>query len=98
MRLNSILQYTAASVGASFAITKNLSLGADVWYLMATEDVTNKVGTGTTDKLGTEVDVKINWKLADNVTWGWSLGWLMPDDGLGDDDTMGAQGILSMKF
>jgi hypothetical protein len=94
---------TALSAGAMFAATKNLSLGADVWYLSSTEkvaDVTSTTG-GTNDdfgNLGTEVDVKINWKLADNLTWNWTLGWLMPGDGLGKDDTMGAQGILSMKF
>jgi hypothetical protein len=89
---------TAISAGAMFAATKNLSLGADVWFLQATEDVASKTGTGTTSDFGTEVDVKINWKLADNVTWNWTLATLLAGDGLGKDDAIGAQGVLSMKF
>ncbi len=90
---------TAISAGVMFAATKNLSLGLDAWMLQSTEEVAkyNDPATGTND-LGTEIDVKINWKLADNVTWNWTLATLMVGDGLGKDDAIGAQGVLSMKF
>ncbi|MCK9420157.1 MAG: hypothetical protein M0R70_12335 [Nitrospirae bacterium] len=91
---------TALSGGAMFAATKNLSIGGDLWILQATEkvaDVTSTTG-GTTNELGMEVDVKINWKLYDNLTWNWTLGYLDPGKGLGKDPATGAQGVLSMKF
>jgi len=92
---------TAISAGAMFAATKNLSIGADLWVLQSTEkiaDVTSTDPNATTNEIGTEVDVKVNWKLADNLTWNWTLGYLDPGKGLGKDPATGAQGILSMKF
>jgi hypothetical protein len=91
---------TALNVGAKFAATKNLSIGADVWYLQATEKVANKktVGGATTSDLGTEVDVKISWKLGDSLVWNWDLGYLAPGDGLGKDAATGIQGILAYTF
>jgi hypothetical protein len=89
----------AVSAGVMFAATPSLSIGADVWFMQATEDVADVTSPGdTTDELGAEVDVKINWKLADNLTWNWTLGYLDPGKGLGKDAAMGAQGVLSMKF
>jgi hypothetical protein len=90
---------TALSAGAMFAATKSLSIGADVWFMQASEKVA-EVGNplATTSELGTEVDVKINWTLADNLTWNWTLGYLDPGKGLGKDSATGAQGVLSMKF
>jgi hypothetical protein len=93
---------TAISAGAMFAATKNLSVGLDAWLLQATEDVTTPVttdaATAKSNDVGTEIDVKINWKMADNVTWNWTLATLMAGDALGKDDAIGAQGVLSMKF
>ncbi len=92
---------TAISAGAMFAATTSLSLGADVWFMQASAkvaDVTATTPGKTTSELGTEVDVKINWKLADNLTWNWTLGYLDPGKGLGKDASTGAQGVLSMKF
>jgi hypothetical protein len=98
---------TAISAGAMFAATKNLSVGADVWVLQATEKVAPAVGDDTTD-LGTEIDAKINWKLADNLSWNWNIGYFMPGkaykytnaagDEVGKDAATGVQGVLSMKF
>ena len=91
---------TAISAGAMFAATTSLSVGADVWFMQASEkvaDVTSTTGA-TTNELGTEVDVKLNWKLADNLTWNWTLGYLDPGKGLGKDASTGAQGMLTMKF
>lgn len=92
---------TAVSAGAMFAATNTLSVGADFWFLQATEKVANVVSTtpgATTRELGMEVDVKINWKIADNVSWNWTIGYLDPGKGLGRDAAMGGQGVLSMKF
>ena len=102
---------TALNVGAMFAATTSLDLGVDVWWLAASEKVAEYHNTApnaaTTNELGTEVDVKINWKLADNLSWNWLLGYLAPGKGLGTtsangghhkDAALGAQGVLSMKF
>ncbi len=92
---------TAASVGAAFAATKSLTIGADYYFLQATEKVSNKksgIAGETTNDLGQEVDVIVNWKLYDNLTWNWTLGYLTPGDGLGKDAAMGVQGILAFKF
>jgi hypothetical protein len=93
---------TAANVGAKFAATKNLSIGADLWYLKATEKVASKktgaVAGATSDDLGIEFDVKISWKLGDSLVWNWDLGYLAPGDALGNDAATGIQGILAYTF
>ena len=93
---------TALNVGAKFAATKNLSIGADLWYLKATEKVASKktgaVAGATSSDLGTEFDVKISWKLGDSLVWNWDLGYLAPGDGLGNDAATGIQGILAYTF
>jgi len=92
---------TAISAGAMFAATKALSVGADVWFMQASEkvaDVTTADPFDDTNELGTEVDVKINWTLAENLTWNWTLAYLDPGKGLGKDPSTGAQGMLTMKF
>jgi hypothetical protein len=96
---------TAVNAGAMFAATKSLSIGADLWYLTATEKVSDKVAlasdpasTKTSSDLGIEVDVKINWKLAENLSWNWWIGMLDPGDGLGKDMATGVQGILAYTF
>ena len=90
---------TAVGAGVSFAAAKSLSLGLDAFFLQATEKVDKKDGnTGTTNDLGTEVDLKIKWKLYDNLSWNWDLGIFMAGDGMGKDDAMGAQGILTFNF
>jgi hypothetical protein len=101
---------TALSAGVMVAPVKSLAFGVDVWWLAASEKVAEYhggVNAPTTSELGTEVDVKINWTLADNLTWNWNLGYLAPGKGLGTEDAsggkhkdaaLGAQGVLSMKF
>jgi hypothetical protein len=86
---------TAVGVGATFAATKSLTIGADFWMLQATEK-----GTLPDDEVGQEIDVKVNWKVADNLNWNWVLGMFMPGDAYGtaDDDATGIQGILSFAF
>jgi len=92
---------TALGAGATFAATKNLSLGASIWMLQSSEKVANRVTADpndTTNDLGQEIDVKVNWKLADNLSWNWTLGMFNPGDGMGKDSATGIQGILSMTF
>ncbi len=90
---------TALNVGASFAVAKSLTLGADLWYLQATEDVPDTQNPGgTTTSLGNEIDVRADWQVADNLSWNWTVGYLMPGDGLGKDAATAIQGILSYKF
>lgn len=90
---------TALGVGADFKAMDTLTLGASIWMLQSTEKVANVVsGTGTTTDLGQEIDLKVNWKLADNLSWNWNLGMFNPGDGMGKDSATGVQGILSMTF
>jgi hypothetical protein len=90
---------TALSVGASVAASKSVTVGADLWLLNSTEKVFNvKAGTGTTDKLGTEIDANVNWKMYDNLSWNWVLGYFKPGDGMGKDNATGIQGVLSFTF
>lgn len=93
---------TALSGGAMFSATKNLSVGGDIWYLKATQKMTNGMGADS-DKLGMEVDAKVNWNLYDNLSWNWTLGYFKPGDALKTaagttDPSTGVQGVLSMKF
>jgi hypothetical protein len=92
---------TAIGVGASFKATPSVTVAADFWHLMATEDIAAAPAsgaTGTTDEVGQEIDVKVNWKVADNLAWNWVAGIFMPGDGMGKDDATGVQGILSFSF
>ena len=70
---------TAVSLGAAINATKNLMVGADVWMLQATKKVTNVAGTDT-NKLGTEIDAKINWKMYENLSFNTTIGYFMPGD------------------
>jgi hypothetical protein len=93
---------TCISVGAMFAASKSLNLGLDVYYLLATEKIENGMGEES-DEIGIEVDAKVNWKLYDNLTWNWDLGYFMPGKAYKtstgkDDPAMGIQGILALKF
>lgn len=91
----------ALNVGASMDASKSVNVSANLWLLTSTEKVLKynaTSATDTTNALGTELDVKVNWKLYDNLSWNWDLGYLTPGAGLGKDAAMGVQGILSMKF
>ncbi len=77
---------TALSAGVAFAAAKSLTLGADLWYLRATEAValngaTDGFGNPATSKdIGMELDLKVNWQLYDNLAWNWTLGYFKPGD------------------
>jgi len=106
VKASGFVNTTALSGGAMFAATKNLKVGADLWLLSATEKVNVSNGAAASD-VGTEIDVKLNWKLADNVNWNWTLGYFIPgaiykgtSGGVetGKDATTGVQGMLTMTM
>ena len=75
---------SALNVGAKVAATKSLTIGADLWYLAATQAVAlNGANDGlgnasTSKKLGYEVDLAINWQMYDALSWNWQLGYFKP--------------------
>jgi hypothetical protein len=100
---------TAIGAGVMFAASKSLKVGLDAYYLQATEKVMSAYEAGplgnggTTSDLGTEIDVKILWKLYDNLTWNWDIGYFMPGDAYktasgADDAATAIQGVLAFKF
>lgn len=93
---------TALNLGGSYEVAKWLTASLDLWYLKATEKLNDQRG-GTTDELGTEIDLVLKFKLYDQLTWNWQIARLMPgkayQSATADADSMDAvQGILSYKF
>jgi hypothetical protein len=94
---------TAVSVGAGFNVSKNLMIGADIWWLAATEKVVNGAGDEVSD-LGLEIDAKVNWKLYENLSLNTSIGYFMPGDAYKISATQDAdaaraiQSVLSFRF
>jgi len=93
---------TVASAGAMFAATKNLKIGADLYYLKATQKVTNGQGDQSTE-LGTEIDAKVQWQLYDGLSWNWDFGYFAPGKAYKtaagkSDAALGAQGVFALKF
>jgi hypothetical protein len=102
---------TALEVGAMYQATKSLAVGADLWFLRATEatNVALPAGSAASTQtlsrdLGEELDVKANWQLTKEVSWNWQLGYFKPGAVYNTvtfgkaDPAWGAQGILSMTF
>jgi len=74
---------TAISVGANTNITKNLNVALDLWYLLATDKDSAPLALYTNDQqtsadVGWEADLTILWKLYDNLSWNWNLGYYKP--------------------
>jgi hypothetical protein len=93
---------TVASVGAGFAAAKSLNLGLDYYYLQATQKIVNGLGDESSD-IGQEIDAKVYWKLYDNLTWNWDLGYFMPGKAYKtasgkSDAATGIQGVLALSF
>ncbi len=94
---------TALGVGATMALSKSLDVGANLWALQSTEKVMNAAGDST-NALGQEIDLNANWKMYNNLSWNWQLGYLMPGkaydkaDGSKGDAATGVQGVLSYNF
>jgi len=100
---------TAASVGAMFHASKSLDLGLDFYWLQATEKdgsplAVATAGAQSSSDIGWEADAKVYWKIYDNLTWNWDLGYFKPGDGMKQSTTaktdaaMGVQGVLAFKF
>jgi hypothetical protein len=101
-----------------FNASKSLQVGANLWYLQAVEKTNLAVASGAlgantaganSDKIGSEIDVMVNWKLYDNLTWNWTLGYFKPGDAYkgtytvtgaqsGTEATTGIQGVLKFAF
>ncbi len=64
-------------LAADFKANDKLSLGAAVMYVMTAEDLPNGE-----DKLGTEIDAHISYKLYPNVELAVNAGYLFSDDGM----------------
>ncbi len=94
----------AISAGAMFAATKTLNVGLDIYHLVANEKIANSmVPAEESDELGLEIDGKIQWKLYDNLSWNWDLGYFKPGKAFKTaagktDAATGIQGILAYKF
>jgi hypothetical protein len=94
---------TALEVGGMFQATKSLAVGADLWFLRATEQVALNGAAEKSRDLGMELDVKANWQITKEVSWNWQLGYFKPGSAYNTtaikaDPAYGAQGILSMTF
>ncbi len=96
----------ALNLGASFKVSDVITLAADLWMLKANEKVNLRpaatAGPADTD-LGNEVDVKVNLKLADQLTWNTTVGYFMPgkayENNAGKaDDVQAIQSVLSYRF
>jgi len=97
---------TALSVGVMANVSKSVAIGADAWWLMATQPI-NIAQTGTAGSashdLGYEIDLKANWTINPNLSWNWQIGYFQPGNAYQNsagvaDVAYGAQGILSLKF
>lgn len=100
---------TALSAGVMANVAKSLAVGVDLWFLQATEKIRSAFDGSDSSDLGAEIDAKINWKLYDNLSWNWQIGYLKPGkafkkltataaaDGH-DDAATGVQGVLSFTF
>ncbi len=93
---------TVIGAGVAFAATKSLNLGLDLYNLTATQKIVNGQGDESND-VGMEVDATINWKLYDNLSWNWNLGYFKPGKALKTpagktDAATGIQGILALSF
>ena len=64
---------------------------------------------GTSKALGQEIDVMVNWKIYDNLSWNWVIGYFSPGNAYKGFDTVtgntvgknaatGIQGILAFSF
>ena len=96
---------TTLNVGVNSKVGKSLTVGAQAWWLQATEAVELNDGSGDTSKdLGMELDANINWQLTPSLSWNWDLGYFKAGkaytktNGDKPDAATGIQGVLSFKF
>jgi hypothetical protein len=95
---------TALSLGAMWQMNKMIGLGADIWMLTADQKFNNNPNPGPDDdEIGNEIDVTLNLKLYDQVTWNTIFGLFMPGKGYESatgkaDDATAIHSVLSYKF
>ena len=93
---------TAIGLGAGYKISKMFTTNLDIWMLTATEK-TNLNGGTASDKLGTEVDLKVTANITDQVSWYVNFGMFKTGDAYKNaagkaDDVTAIQSVLSYKF
>jgi hypothetical protein len=92
----------ALGIGAGYKVSKQIAIDFDAWMLTANEKVSLNGGTAS-DKLGTELDLKLTWTPYDQVSWYVNYGMFMTGDayksaaGIADNATA-IQSVLSYKF
>lgn len=95
---------TAINVGANFKPMDKLTLGADLWYAMLSEDRVIGVDSNGRDieekDLGFEVNLKANYKVFENLDLDVVAAYLFAGDAFGDDaeDPIEVGTQLSLKF
>lgn len=94
---------TAFNIGANFKPVDKLTLGADLWYAMLSEDrsyVNSKGQVVKESDLGFEVDLKANYKIFENLDLDVVAAYLFAGDAFGDktEDPMEIGTQLSLKF
>lgn len=84
--------YVKASVGAP--ISDTMSIKGDIIWLQATEEVAGE------DEIGTEIDVKFDYKITKNLAYWIESGYLMAGDfyGTGADNAYGVRHGLEFTF
>ena len=108
----------AIGIGAGYKISKMFTTNLDIWMLTANEKVNlagpspanpprpggTTAGAGTpSDKLGTEIDLKVTANITDQVSWYVNFGMFKTGDAYKDannvaDDVQAIQSVLSYKF
>jgi hypothetical protein len=88
-----ITDLLAVNLGVSFSLSDKASLGIDVWNASLVEDNLN----GDTD-LGTEIDVKLKYKLMENLNLDVVVAYLSAGDATGTEDPMEVGTRLSLSF
>jgi hypothetical protein len=94
---------TALGLGAMFQLNKMIALGADLWYFMADQKFAAQTSGTPDDEIGNEVDVKLNLKLYDQLTWNTTAGIFMPGKAYENaqgkaDDATAIFSTISYKF
>lgn len=102
--------YNGAQTNSGFSNTTAIGAGADVkfgpvtvganlWWLAATEDVNLRGAMDVAGNLiyesdlGIELDARVNWKISDAVSWNTTLGYFVPGDAyLRDNPAVAAPG------
>ena len=76
---------TALNLGGAMDVSKSVNIGAQLWMFKATTPVaihgaTDLFGVKASRDVGNEIDLNVVWKLYDNLTWNWWVGYFMPGE------------------